>query len=406
MGSGASSTANTETKKQEEEAAELANSEQNKFINEFADQGYLDGSKIVGLKNVLESPEGREYFINYLNSVNDTEDINFFQELEGLKQTDASTLANSAQKFVQQYKTSPDADGKPDPGLKKYENDQPANDLVVAISEALVKATQPNDIDTAIDSAMNETIAIMALRRFPQFLQSQYYRDWRNAEQKKVQEEVAKTRAQLPAPGGKKNPTADVLSKVLNKNGEPVDSLTARAMAYIQPEMVEKIFTSGSWLATFVAAAEGLPICVTLANAHEIRDPSFPLIYVNKMFESTTGYRREKIRGTNCRFLQRHYPDPPPHSETDSISLLATALANAQPVKVAISNFCSPGEPHHGRPFKNLLAMKPVFDLDRKYCFVVGVQFDVSAPGSNAKNMRMVDSLLSLLPNIVPYGGK
>ena len=164
-------------------------------------------------------------------------------------------------------------------------------------------------------------------------------------------------------------------------------------MTYIQPTSVERLFGSGTWLGSLISAAEGLPICVTLADAsHD--NPGFPLIYVNKVFESTTGFKRERIRGTNCRFLQRE------KTERDSISLLSSALANAQPVKVAITNYRV-----DGTPFKNLLAMKPIFDMAGKYCYVVGVQFDITAPGSNAKYMRMVDSLLSLLPNVVPSGG-
>ena len=51
---------------------------------------------------------------------------------------------------------------------------------------------------------------------------------------------------------------------------------------------------------------------------------------------------------------------PEHHAEQESIARISMALKEAQPVRVAITNFRK-----DGRPFRNLLAMKPIMDQVR-----------------------------------------
>jgi len=44
--------------------------------------------------------------------------------------------------------------------------------------------------------------------------------------------------------------------------------------------------------------------------------------------------------------------------------------------------------------------MKPVFDSDGVYSYVIGVQCDVSDPTVSHRTTLMVEDLLSILPNI------
>ena len=51
--------------------------------------------------------------------------------------------------------------------------------------------------------------------------------------------------------------------------------------------------------------------------------------------------------------------------------------------------------------FFNLLSMKPVFNSDGEYCYVLGVQYEYSHSSKHAEYMQLVDDLLSILPNIL-----
>jgi PAS domain S-box-containing protein len=123
----------------------------------------------------------------------------------------------------------------------------------------------------------------------------------------------------------------------------------------------------------------------------------FPLIYVNHYFEKISGYKREDIMGVNCKFLQRDGRGNS-RSETESVERLSHALRSAETVKVALTNFRK-----DGTPFKNLLTMKPVFDMRGEYEYVIGVQFDISSKKSSAYALRLVDSLVKFLPSVVTF---
>lgn len=166
------------------------------------------------------------------------------------------------------------------------------------------------------------------------------------------------------------------------------------ALKHVDYLEIDRILRSGSWLFTFIASVENLPICITLSTARKDRI-GFPLIYVNKFFEATSGYSRSDIMGANCKFLQRDGRGII-RSESDSVDRLSNALRNAEPIKVAITNFR-----RDGTPFKNLLAVKPVFSLTGEYEYVIGVQFDISSQRSSSYALRLVDALVRLLPGVV-----
>jgi hypothetical protein len=84
--------------------------------------------------------------------------------------------------------------------------------------------------------------------------------------------------------------------------------------------------------------------------------------------------------GHNCKFLQSAT------SEDSQIQKMTEALKSAKPVKVALTNTRKDGS-----QFMNLLAMKPVFDSNGVYSYVIGVQYDI----------RQVSDLLSILPNVL-----
>ena len=116
--------------------------------------------------------------------------------------------------------------------------------------------------------------------------------------------------------------------------------------------------------------------------------PGAPMVFVNQEFCRTTGYAREEATGRNCRFLQG------PDTEPEAIQVIRNTLAKGQDCHVKLTNYRKNGE-----KFQNLLSMKPVFDADGIYRFVIGVQFEVKEDANLKQRLVQLDKLLRLLPS-------
>ncbi len=95
--------------------------------------------------------------------------------------------------------------------------------------------------------------------------------------------------------------------------------------------------------------------------------PGNPLVYVNKGFERLTGYSREEVLGTNCRFLQGPETDP------RVSKAIGEALREERPCTVELLNYRK-----DGTAFWNRLSLAPVRDAAGKLKQFVAIQSDIT----------------------------
>ncbi len=110
-----------------------------------------------------------------------------------------------------------------------------------------------------------------------------------------------------------------------------------------------------------------LDSCVNGVSLADPDQEDMPLVYVNKAFETITGYTLAETVGKNCRFLQGNE-----HDQTE-IKQLREAIKNRQPVEVTLRNYRKSGE-----LFYNHLLMSPLFDSNGNLLYFLGVQYDVT----------------------------
>lgn len=103
---------------------------------------------------------------------------------------------------------------------------------------------------------------------------------------------------------------------------------------------------------------------VTLADPDQ---EDMPLVYVNKAFETITGYTLAETVGKNCRFLQGNE-----HDQT-GVNQLREAIRNKESVEVTLRNYRKNGE-----LFYNHLLISPLFDSNGNLLYFLGVQYDVT----------------------------
>ena len=108
------------------------------------------------------------------------------------------------------------------------------------------------------------------------------------------------------------------------------------------------------------ASGEGALIAI-------VDDPRLPLTFVNRAFETITGYSRSEAIGQNCRFLQAADQLQP------EIDLLDEAIARRAPVSVTLRNYRKDGS-----LFWNALRLLPVVDSFGRPTHYLGLMRDVT----------------------------
>ena len=91
------------------------------------------------------------------------------------------------------------------------------------------------------------------------------------------------------------------------------------------------------------------------------------LIYVNKSFETLTGYSRDDILYQDCRFLQAGDRDQ------IGLQLIREAIASGLPTRQILRNYRKDGS-----HFWNELSITPVFNEADQLTYFIGVQKDVT----------------------------
>lgn len=95
--------------------------------------------------------------------------------------------------------------------------------------------------------------------------------------------------------------------------------------------------------------------------------PDNPIIFVNSGFERITGYSREEVLGSNCRFLQGSYSQDP------AVNLLRRAILEGTECHVELQNYRQ-----DGAFFWNELSIAPVYSSKGYLTHFIGIQADIT----------------------------
>lgn len=107
-----------------------------------------------------------------------------------------------------------------------------------------------------------------------------------------------------------------------------------------------------------------------------------PLVFVNRAFETMTGYSGLDVLGKNCRFLQGQ--------DTDKAAVveISQAIAKGAKCEVTLRNYRKTGE-----LFWNRLNLSPVTNSSGQVTHYVGIQRDVSREILVSDNLKRLNKL-------------
>lgn len=129
-----------------------------------------------------------------------------------------------------------------------------------------------------------------------------------------------------------------------------------------------------------------LDSCVNGVSLADPDQEDMPLVYVNKAFETITGYTLAEVVGKNCRFLQGKE-----HDQVE-VSKLREAIKNKKSVEVTLHNYRKNGE-----LFYNHLVMSPLFDSHGNLLYFLGVQLDVTPQIRAEEEIKALKEQLAML---------
>ena len=129
-----------------------------------------------------------------------------------------------------------------------------------------------------------------------------------------------------------------------------------------------------------------LDSCVNGVSLADPDQEDMPLVYVNKAFETITGYTLAEVVGKNCRFLQGKE-----HDQTE-INKLREAIKDKKSVEVTLHNYRKNGE-----LFYNHLLMSPLFDSNGNLLYFLGVQLDVTPQIRAEEEIKALKKQLAIL---------
>ncbi|WP_041785076.1 ATP-binding protein [Rhodospirillum centenum] len=113
-----------------------------------------------------------------------------------------------------------------------------------------------------------------------------------------------------------------------------------------------------------LAVIDACPISIAVADA---RRPDTPLIYVNRIFQTLTGYDRAEVMGRNCRFLHG------PGTDDAAVGVLHEAIRTGSRADVRLLNYRKDGS-----TFLNHLVLAPIHDETGTLSAYIGLQSDVT----------------------------
>lgn len=357
-----------------------------KAVERFVINVYATCPRMESMRLILSSEMAKNAFSHFVTSETADETFLMYDKILFLKNSKPTpyVLSTEITKVINQYIN-------PDLATTQVMVSLSLQNEFLALLEA--DKDHPSYVDTIyalVDRALEEAIFLMARDQFHRFILSKYYKTWRAAESSHAiahttEDASGKKPAASSAGGHSIYSTKSISSGGKKKKHE---DLSVRAFENVDVHELGKVLGAESWLAALLAAVEALPICFSMATARRDRR-GFPLMYVNKYFEKVTGFNRNDVLGKNCRFLQCD------ESEKEAVTRLSEALKNKVATQVVITNRTA-----DLRTFKNLVQIKPIFDDNKRFCYVLAIHIDVSREVDECvSKMKLASDLMEMLPD-------
>lgn len=220
------------------------------------------------------------------------------------------------------------------------------------------------------------SVRVTLVRLFPHFLSDPAYNEWCGAQMS----------LPMTASSSEIEFTLERLF-VDNAIGANLESLyqLLHLTTLVQMPDCALLLKADGWLKTFSELVENIPLSVYMSIADEKK--GFPVVYVNRHLELTTGYRRQELQG-HCNPFLNHSSVANP----EVLDNMREALSKSLPCKAKFR-----ASYRDGKVVPVTLLSKPMYDTSSRLRYIFTVQTE---DGSTA-NMAVIGGFMAIAPNIV-----
>lgn len=153
-----------------------------------------------------------------------------------------------------------------------------------------------------------------------------------------------------------------------------------------ESEFIKYVLT-GSWWnpGTFFTSLERLSLAICIFSVDK-NGTYFPHVYVNKCWESMTGYPREDMLGDDITFLMGN------NTEESQSRRLGSCMKHGLRLKIGINLVKADRNDMYC-----LLSMIPIFDMKKNYKFIVMKLYDVEGSSATICDLKYSDEVLVMI---------
>lgn len=408
MGGGASTAASTTTDKRDNIR------ERNKLVRDvekFILCVYSSSSRVDSMWLLLWNNGGNTAFGHFVESERADEYYTLFNETNKVRKIPKPTLfvlRKYVDSIIRDYIQPIGASHIKVSATLKKEVEDLMTDKLEAFNDPIGR------IYDVIRNVQIEMVNLMARDQFIRFLFSKFCKNWRANERGKAlatnsetaEDQIDYYYAAHPTASIKIRPIEAQKNRKVNRERprkyEPVpfpvvvpEDALSTAYGNVDGAELNRLLDLRSWLSSLIGAVEILPVAFSLCRcASGSSHKGFPIVYVNKHFESTLLFKRSSILGWNFKdFIQSEA------TEKDKIAKIVEGLRTKTQASVVITNVKG-----NGLSFNQALVIKPILDERWNCQYVLGLHVEISdaeAKDPEQSRLKAVEVLMETLPSTI-----
>lgn len=178
------------------------------------------------------------------------------------------------------------------------------------------------------------------------------------------------------------------------RGGNHAQKLVYNAAALFDEDQLFSMLSNTGWYDSHIPSIidnNEVSISISSCTAHTAAATSTsPLIYVNKAFETMTGYSKQEVLRKTWSLLHGL------QTSVEGVERMDDALKQCNAVTETLTLYKK-----NGKEFRSLQIMTPVFSREGECTHYLSVQLDVTVYPASPQDIKLMQDLLALLPGMI-----